>query len=91
MNLQVFEKTSLIPASASDLFAWHSRSAAFERLAPPWENVELISHEGIEEGRRAVIRMKIGPFSRHWIAEHRNYNAGVSFQDVQISGPFARW
>jgi hypothetical protein len=35
--------------------------------------------------------MKIGPFSRHWIAEHRNDNSGVSFQDVQISGPFARW
>lgn len=91
MNLRIFEKTSLIPASASELFAWHSRAAAFERLAPPWEQVELVSHEGIEEGQRAVIRMKIGPFSRHWIAEHRNYNSGVSFQDVQLSGPFARW
>jgi uncharacterized protein len=86
-----FEKSSLIPASAEQLFAWHARSAAFGRLVPPWENVELISHEGIEDGRRAVIRLKLGPFSRDWIAEHREYRPGVSFQDVQISGPFARW
>jgi uncharacterized protein len=35
--------------------------------------------------------MKIGPFARHWIAEHRNYLSGESFQDVQLSGPFTRW
>lgn len=38
-----------------------------------------------------VIGMKIGPLSQKWVAEHRNYTVGSSFEDVQVSGPFAKW
>lgn len=86
-----FEKTSLVDAPAESVFDWHSRPGAFDRLTPPWEPVELVSHEGIRDGDRAVISMQIGPFSKKWIAEHRNYVEGKSFEDVQISGPFAKW
>ncbi len=86
-----FEASSRLPASAADLFAWHERPGAFERLRPPWEHVCLISHEGIRDGQRAVIRMGRFPFARTWIAEHRDYRPGESFQDMQIAGPFAEW
>ena len=46
---------------------------------------------GIENGGRVVLRMRLGPVSRQWVAEHRDYAAGVQFRDVQISGPFAHW
>ncbi|MBD3675537.1 MAG: TIGR01777 family protein [Planctomycetaceae bacterium] len=86
-----FEKSSLIPASAEELFHWHERPGAFNRLTPPWEPVELVSHEGIRDGDRAIISMKLGPFTRKWVAEHSEFRSGESFQDVQISGPFAKW
>jgi len=35
--------------------------------------------------------MRLGPFSRQWIAEHYGYEEGRQFRDVQVSGPFARW
>ena len=46
---------------------------------------------GIENGGRVVLRMGLGPVSQQWVAEHRDYEAGVQFRDVQISGPFAHW
>jgi uncharacterized protein len=89
--MPVFDKTSELPVSAEQLFAWHCRPGAFERLAPPWEAVELISTEGLSEGSRAELCMKVGPFRQKWIAEHSGIEAGRKFVDTQLSGPFSRW
>ena len=92
MRTEVFIRRAHIPAPAAEVFAWHTRPGAFERLTPPWESVEIIERSGgIENGGRVVLRMGLGPFSRQWIAEHCDYEAGVQFRDVQISGPFAHW
>ncbi len=92
MRTEAFIRRVYIPAPAAEVFLWHTRPGAFERLTPPWESVEIIERRGgIENGGRVVLRMGLGPFSRQWIAEHRDYEAGVQFRDVQISGPFARW
>ncbi|HJL15973.1 MAG TPA: TIGR01777 family oxidoreductase, partial [Sandaracinaceae bacterium LLY-WYZ-13_1] len=74
------------------VFAFHERPGAFRRLTPPYERVEVERREGsIRNGDRTVLRMRLGPLSRRWVAEHRGYEAGRQFVDVQVSGPFARW
>jgi len=72
-----------IPAPAAEVFQWHARPGAFERLTPPWEAVEVLERRGgIENGARVVLRMRLGPFSRQWIAEHYDYEEGHQFRDV---------
>ncbi len=80
-----------MPVSAEELFAWHARPGAFERLVPPWAPVRLQSFEGIREGDRAVIRLGPSPVSLRWVAEHYDVVDGRQFCDRQVSGPFARW
>lgn len=89
----VFAARSQMPVPASTLFAWHAREGAFERLTPPWEHVEVLerSGDGIRQGARLVIRMRQGPVSLRWVAEHTAYEEGTLFQDRQVSGPFAKW
>jgi hypothetical protein len=41
-----FTATTLIPATAEAVFAWHEAPGAFERLTPPWERVQVLRHEG---------------------------------------------
>ena len=87
-----------VPVPAADLFAWHERPGAFQRLTPPWQTVRVEHMEGIRTGDRAVFRVGPGPGVR-WVAEHRGYSDACrsgdggmcSFQDVQIEGPFASW
>ena len=87
-----FTCESRLEAPAAEVFAWHERPGAFERLSPPWESVRLVQRpENLRDGSRAIIRMRIGPLPRTWVAEHRDYIAGRQFRDVQISGPFRRW
>jgi uncharacterized protein (TIGR01777 family) len=89
---ELFVRRTRIAAPAADVFAWHARPGALERLTPPWERVEVLEkHGGIENGARVVLRMGSFPLTTRWVAEHRDYVEGEQFRDVQIAGPFARW
>lgn len=81
-----------LPVSADEAFAWHERPGAFERLAPPWEAVEVIQRQGsIHPGDRTVVRLWIAGLPIHWVAEHYGYEAGRQFCDRELAGPFAVW
>ena len=81
-----------MPAEASQLFAYHEQSGAFERLAPPWEKIEVLERSGgIVNGARIKVRIKTGPFRQIFTAVHRDYVAGQRFVDTQESGPFSFW
>lgn len=88
-----FIKESVIKAAPEKVFAFHELPDAIERLIPPWENAKVIQKADISRiGSRAIIEQKIfGLISSRWIAEHTRYEPPRMFEDVQISGPFARW
>jgi uncharacterized protein len=87
-----FVYRSRMPAIAPEVFAWHMRRGAFQRLAPPWEHLRVLDDGNpIGEGSRAEIELSLGPLRRRWTAEHRDIEPGRRFRDVQIRGPFARW
>jgi uncharacterized protein (TIGR01777 family) len=91
-SAELFVRRSRIAAPAGEVFDWHARPGALERLTPPWERVELVEkHGGIENGARVVLRLGPGPLAVRWVAEHRDYIAGEQFRDVQVQGPFAYW
>jgi uncharacterized protein (TIGR01777 family) len=89
--MPVFEKSTELPVPAEAAFDWHCRPGAFERLAPPWESIELLSTDGVVPGGIARLRLRMGPVSLLWVAEHDRIQPGRSFRDVQLAGPFARW
>lgn len=90
--MPTYEKRSVIDTPASALFAWHTRPGAFERLAPPWEHLRVVSrHGGIADGSRLTIEVRRGPFKTRWEALHRDFIEGEQFTDVQVAGPFKRW
>ena len=92
MSFSTFTRSIRIARPAAEVFAWHERPGAFERLAPPWQKLQLISRSGgIRDGATVSLRTKIGPVWVRWDVEHRDYQEGVQFRDVQQRGPFAHW
>jgi len=90
--MQTYERTTLTPVGARELFAWHERPGAFERLAPPWERLRVVEREGgIRDGGRLVMQIRKGPLWLTWEALHSGFVAGRQFVDEQLRGPFARW
>ncbi|MHC4550744.1 MAG: SRPBCC family protein [Planctomycetota bacterium] len=88
-----FVARTRLGAAPEAVFRWHAEPEALERLTPPWERVEVVARTGgiEEEGSRVHLRMRVGPFRRRWIAEHRDCVPGRRFRDVQVEGPFAFW
>jgi len=89
-----FYHESTIQAPAALVFAWHHDPAAIEKLTPPWEPVKVVGTPASidETGSRTTLEVSMfGVMRLFWVAEHRNYQPGHSFQDIQISGPFTKW
>ncbi|MBI1189306.1 MAG: TIGR01777 family protein [Tepidisphaera sp.] len=83
---------STFGVDAATLFAWHERPGAFQRLAPPWQEIRLISQAGgIRDGGSVVFRSRVGPIPFTWHAEHKGFMPGRRFIDEQRRGPFAKW
>jgi uncharacterized protein (TIGR01777 family) len=91
--MPIFSRSLRVPVPAAELFAWHERPGAFERLNPPWQPVHVRHRSGgIRDGARVVLRVPVaGPIGITWELTHRDYIAGVQFRDEQVQGPFARW
>jgi len=89
---EIIERSSTLPVSADEAFAWHERPGAFERLTPPWERVTVLERSGgIREGARTVVSVRVGPARFRWVAVHRDYVEGRRFVDEQVEGPFSHW
>ena len=82
---------STYPVPPQELFAWHERPGAIQRLTAPWIDTEVESWEGIGDGHRAELRLSKGPFSTKMMAVHEEYVRGKKFVDYQESGPFQYW
>jgi uncharacterized protein (TIGR01777 family) len=90
--MEVFERRSPMPVSAEELFEWHARQGAFERLVAPWQRVRVIERGGgISDGSRLVLKVLAGPLRSTWVAEHHDVVPGRQFADRQVTGPFAAW
>jgi uncharacterized protein len=85
--------THIDKISSNELFAWHIREGAFERLNPPWHQFKVIERRGnIQNGGTVKIKMKIaGPIHTTWLVKHSDYIEVKQFRDSQIKGPFSSW
>jgi uncharacterized protein len=88
----VFETRATMPVPVEELFAYHARPGAFERLAPPWQRLDIVEQTGgMRGGGRVVFDVRLGPLKRRWVAEMSGYEEGRQFVDTQVEGPFASW
>src|SRR5262249_41796731 len=89
-----FTLRSPVPVSADELYAWHARPLAFQRLQPPWEGIDIRKTTGAfgTDGYRIEFRTRFfGPVKGTWVADAFDFRPGQGFQDRQAKGPFAFW
>ena len=84
--MEQFEQSLTLPVSSTELFEWHRRPGAFQRLGPSWQRLEVVSQTGgtIENGARLHFRAYEGPLWINWVARHEDYEPARRF-DYQHS------
>lgn len=94
MARERFSRRVEVPVPVDELFRWHERPGAFERLSPPWDGVKVLGRTGgIRSGDRVTISAPLGPLPlcSEWEIEHRDYVENRQFKDVLLKGPFPYW
>ena len=76
--------TSVVNATADEVFAWHGRPGALTRLLPPWQPVRIGQEAGSLRDGRAVLLL---PGRVRWVAEHQpaGYDPPRQFVDQLVS------
>ncbi len=78
--------------AVGDVFAWHMRPGALDRLIPPWEKVTIESREGTPAtGGRVKVRVRLGATEIAGEFLHTDFEQDRFFRYEQVRGPFTRW
>ena len=81
-----------LPFPVRQVFDWHMRPGALERLLPPWEEAKVVERKGaISDGGTVHLKVRRGPIKADWKVRHTDFEDGRLFCDEQISGPLAEW
>lgn len=90
--MQTYRRELTLPATPEVVWSWHAEPGAFDRLVPPWLDVDVVErYDRLENGARLVFEVRRGPVKLRWQARHESVHPGESFVDVQESGPFSHW
>jgi hypothetical protein len=88
----IVDRRTTVPGSAEDVYQWHARPGAFERLVPPWETVRMrAGHPGLEPESVVELEVRTAWRTTAWVARHTDVRPGRGFTDVQVRGPFETW
>jgi len=91
MTRRTYEKRSRLEASADEVYRWHARPGALERLSPPWDPPLVESRTGGIEDDGARVVLRVGPLKQRWVAEHHGAVPGREFHDRLVAGPLPFW
>jgi len=92
MDMRVLLRETRLSVPPDEVFAWHVRPGALERLIPPWSGVRVTSRRGdVMTGGEVALSIPVGPLRLRWVARHEGVIAGREFADVQEQGPFRYW
>lgn len=90
--MEIFVRSSHLPVSCEEAFAWHERPGALERMLPPWDSFKILDQQGtLSNGGTFKVRAKIGFLKTSFLLQHQNYVRNVQYEDVQLKGLFSSW
>jgi ligand-binding SRPBCC domain-containing protein len=88
-----FERTQLIPSPRGEVFAFFSDARNLERITPDFVGFRILTPGPLVMAAGAVIdyELRLYGFPLRWRTRIETFEPGVSFSDVQLSGPYRKW
>lgn len=86
-------RTTLLPGSLEDVFAFFSEPRNLERITPPWLGFRITSTTDavVREGTRIRYRLRLHGIPLSWESRITEYVNNSHFADEQVTGPYSQW
>jgi ligand-binding SRPBCC domain-containing protein len=93
MKEYVLEREVRVPGTAKEVFAFFAAAENLERITPPELGFRIRSRLPIAMRIGALIdyTIKLYGIPMKWRTEITGWDPNRSFEDTQISGPYAKW
>ena len=62
----IIQRETQLPFPAADVWVWHMRPGAMERLIPPWINATVVEAAPPADGSRAAVEIQLGLRRTRW-------------------------
>ena len=93
MRVRLLEREQLLAQPVAEVFDFFAEARNLEALTPPWLGFEVLTPApiGMAPGTLIAYRMRLHGLPVHWLTRIESWEAGNSFVDRQLRGPYALW
>jgi len=86
-------RTTLLPGSLEQVFAFFSEPRNLERITPPWLAFHITSTSDavVRQGTRIRYRLRLHGIPLSWESRISEYADNSHFADEQVTGPYSQW
>lgn len=83
---QILTQTTIVDASCEEVYAYYSTPEAFRRMVPPWEKIERVDTDDIQE-LGTMARLRFG--GSDWVSQITESRKPYGFTQLLLKGPVA--
>ena len=93
MKTFVFEASQWVPTPVAQTFDFFADAANLEAITPSFLHFRILTPLPIEmrEGARIDYWLRLDGLPVRWRTGITHWDPGVSFEDTQLRGPYAKW
>jgi ligand-binding SRPBCC domain-containing protein len=89
----VLRREQRLPGSPDEVFPFFADAGNLEAITPPWLGFEVVTPRPIEMRPGALIeyRLTLHRLPIAWLTRIEEWEPGVRFVDMQLTGPYRLW
>jgi ligand-binding SRPBCC domain-containing protein len=93
VKLHILEREQSLPHPVGHVFRFFADALNLERITPPLLRFEVVTPGPIEMRVGALIeyRLRLHGLAVDWLTHIEEWEPGVRFVDMQLSGPYRLW
>jgi len=87
----VLRREQELPGTPDEVFPFFAEARNLESITPPFLSFHVVSADEMRVGALIEYRLKLHGIPIRWLTRIEEWEPGVRFVDMQLTGPYRLW